>query len=97
MNKGLIISELKGLGEAYHLKTRKVFLPPQEFLVLRTHSGKQVVGVHHNVHGGVQQTEECRMTSRRKLHSEPNCLWTNKTRSSVGQGVVVFETYPTSA
>lgn len=43
---------------SHHLETRKIFLPPQVFLVLRSHAGEQVIRVHHNVNSCVEQSEK---------------------------------------
>lgn len=56
----------------YHLKGRQVFLPPNVFLIFRTHRGDHIVEVHDNVHKGIQHREERAVTARRKLHSHPD-------------------------
>lgn len=50
---------------AYHLQSGQVLLPPEVFLVLRTHGGEHVVGVHHDVDEGVEQAEEGAVTTCR--------------------------------
>lgn len=43
----------------YDLQFGHIFLPPQVFLVLRTHGRQHVIRVHANVHEVIQDIREC--------------------------------------
>lgn len=60
---------------SYHLQVGDVFLPPQVFLHLRTKRRQEVVGVHNDVHEGVNTADECAMASREVLGSAPRDEW----------------------
>merc|ERR1711928_87531 len=53
--------------ELDHLHGGQILLPPEIFLVLRSHSSHQVVAVHDHVDEGVEHTEEGAVTSGSEL------------------------------
>lgn len=55
-----------------HLQNGEIFLPPQIFLYFGSHSGQHVIGVHDDVHEGIQETEESRVTTRCEFNTPPN-------------------------
>lgn len=42
----------------HHLDGGNIFLPPKEFLVLRSECSDEIVAVHNNVDKGVEESEE---------------------------------------
>jgi len=57
--------------ELDHLHGGQILLPPEIFLVLRSHSSHQVVAVHDHVDEGVEHTEEGAVTSGSELDTPP--------------------------
>ena len=53
--------------ELDHLEGGHVLLPPDVLLVLRSHRGQHVVGVHEDVDESVEQAEESCMAARDEL------------------------------
>lgn len=58
--------------ELHHLDGGEVLLPPEVLLVLRAQRGQEVVGVHDDVHEGVEEAEEGRVPAGGELHAEPH-------------------------
>lgn len=58
--------------ELNHLHHSQVFLPPEVALHLGSHGGQHVVGVHEDVHEGVQEAKECRVSARCEFDAPPN-------------------------
>jgi len=58
--------------ELDHLHDREVLLPPQVLLHLGAHRGQHVVGVHEDVHEGVQESKEGRVAAGRELDAPPD-------------------------
>lgn len=59
-------------SKTYHLKSGEIFLPPNEFLVLRAHGSHHVVKVHDDVDECIEQTEESRVAARCETDAEPD-------------------------
>lgn len=47
----------------HHLQGGQIFLPPQVLLDVGSQRGQQVVGVHDDMHKGIEQTEERTMAT----------------------------------
>ncbi len=73
----------------YHLESSKVFLPPNELLVLGTHGGHHVVKVHDNVDEGVEQTEKGGVATGSEADSEPDTHRHNTVVDDVKKGDVL--------
>jgi len=58
--------------ELDHLQGGQILLPPEILLVLGTHGGHQIVGVHDDVDEGVEHTEEGAVSSRREFDAPPD-------------------------
>lgn len=59
-------------NKLYHLHDCQIFLPPQITLYSGSHCGQHVVGVHEDVHEGVQEPKECRMSTRGEFNAPPD-------------------------
>lgn len=59
-------------NKLYHLHDCQIFLPPQITLYFGSHCGQHVVGVHEDVHEGVQEPKECRMSTRGEFNAPPD-------------------------
>ncbi len=58
--------------ELNHLHGGQVLLPPQVFLVSRSHGSQQVVCVHDDVHKRVERAEEGGVAAGGESHTPPN-------------------------
>lgn len=69
----------------HHLESSKIFLPPDELLVLRTHGGYHVVKIHDDMDKSIEQSEKCRVTTRCETNAEPNAHRHNTMVNNVQQ------------
>jgi len=51
----------------YHLDFRQIPLPPEILSIFGTHSGQQVIGVHDDVHNGIDASKESAVSRRVEL------------------------------
>lgn len=58
--------------ELDHLHHCQVLLPPQVLLHLGSHGGQHVVGVHEDVHEGVQEAKKGRVATGGELDAPPD-------------------------
>ena len=61
--------------ELDHLHGGQVLLPPQVFLILRTHGSQKVVGIHDDMDGSVEHAKESGMATRCELNTPPYSGW----------------------
>lgn len=59
-------------NKLYHLHDCQVFLPPQITLYFGSHCGQHIVGVHEDVHEGVQEPKECRVSTWGEFNAPPD-------------------------
>lgn len=68
------------------MESSEIFLPPDKLLVLGTHGGYHVVEIHDNVDKSVEQSKECRVTTRCETNAKPNTHWHDTMVDNVQQG-----------
>lgn len=54
-----------------HLQDGEILLPPQIFLYFGSHGRQHIIGVHDDVHKGVEEAKERRMTAGCKFNAPP--------------------------
>lgn len=65
----------KYYDKLYNLHDGQVFFPPKILLHMRPERGQHVVGVHKDVDEGVDDAKESRVTTGKKLHTDPGTNW----------------------
>ena len=76
--------------ELDHLQLGEVPLPPQIRLHPRAKCCQEVVEVHGNMHGTVQEPAECGMASSNKSRTKPNSNWQPSMVDNMEGGEVVI-------
>lgn len=63
---------MKQENKRYHLEGGEILLPPDVLLVLWAHRRDHVVEVHDDMHEGVEESEEGRVTTWREFQAHPD-------------------------
>lgn len=70
-NEPIHYHSLKILCQTHQLQLSNILLPPQVLLEPRSQSRQEIIRIHDDVHDGVEESQDCPLTTGCKLQVTP--------------------------